>query len=390
LAAQGKTSALQLELAVALRLPGAPRDAALAAITETFTGPPDGAGQRATIEVLHESLPGASSKQPEKPAVVPPFRIGIEFYDPAERLGGMASFDFGPQAAGGRIMMLFERRRVALFTGEGGAIRNGNSVSLGPLTLDGAPRQGGLHFYGPAVVVDEGSAYLSVEGALASGRLDPAMMIDATLTFDRPVPPLGHLLADLEERIAHAQDPQMLAGAAPLHPSFGRLRGTARLDGVLRRLDAIARVGVSFTGLGPQRFVERRMLWACVRDGRDHEAVELRALTGDDAPRHSAAHVLRAGAWHKSELCEVELEAASPYDPPEFISALVSSPHGSVSVNGSADTFMTLSRPGPDGVRIHTSLGFALYSINGARGAGMYEYSRRVAAAPSSDEPDED
>ena len=28
--------------------------------------------------------------------------------------GGMVSFDFGPGAAGGRIMVLFERRRVAL------------------------------------------------------------------------------------------------------------------------------------------------------------------------------------------------------------------------------------------------------------------------------------
>jgi len=39
---------------------------------------------------------------------------------------------------------------------------------------------------------------------------------------------------------------------------------------------------------------------------------------------------------------------------------------------------MTLSRPGPDGTRIHTSLGFATYRIGAAEGAGMFEYSRRA------------
>jgi hypothetical protein len=42
---------------------------------------------------------------------------------------------------------------------------------------------------------------------------------------------------------------------------------------------------------------------------------------------------------------------------------------------------MTLSRPGPDGVRIHTSIGFATYRIGEAGGAGMYEYSRLVGRA---------
>ena len=31
----------------------------------------------------------------------------------------MASFDLGPTAMGARIMMMLDRRRVALFTGEG-------------------------------------------------------------------------------------------------------------------------------------------------------------------------------------------------------------------------------------------------------------------------------
>jgi hypothetical protein len=54
-------------------------------------------------------------------------------------------------------------------------------------------------------------------------------------------------------------------------------------------------------------------------------------------------------------------------------------------LQGRADTFMTLSRPGPDGVRIHTSLGFASYRVGDAEGAGMYEYSRRVEATNDDD-----
>jgi hypothetical protein len=55
----------------------------------------------------------------------------------------------------------------------------------------------------------------------------------------------------------------------------------------------------------------------------------------------------------------------------------LAAPAGEV-LHGTPDTFMTLSRPGPDGTRIHTSLGFATYRLGEHEGAGMYEYSRRV------------
>ena len=57
----------------------------------------------------------------------------------------------------------------------------------------------------------------------------------------------------------------------------------------------------------------------------------------------------------------------------------------SLHLEGVPDTFMTLSRPGPDGSRIHTSLGFARYRIDGREGAGMYEYSRRAGTATPDD-----
>ena len=295
----------------------------------------------------------------------------------------MASFDFGPNAAGGRIMMLFERRRVALFTGEGGATRHGSSVSLGPLVLDASPRNGGLHFRGPAVVVDDGTAYLSVEGALAEGRLDPAMEVDATLEFGAGTPLFGDLLAQLDAAIERTVREhtalENLAKVIPPHASFGRMRGTVSFDGTARPLDAIARVGVSFTGLGTSKFSERRMLWACTHEHDRQTAVELRALELDSGVAQSTTYMLRDGVWHEAELATLDLTTASPYMPPERIAASISTPAHPLILEGTPDTFMTLSRPGPDGSRIHTSLGFAIYRIDGVKGAGMYEYSRRAA-----------
>jgi hypothetical protein len=393
-AAAGSIDALQLELSVALRMAGAPREKLIEAIARSFGEPQDQLSAKPALAIVRTVTPIAPKKAVTV-APVPPFRIGVEFYDRDARIGGMASFDFGPNAAGGRIMMLFERRRVALFTGEGGATRHGNTVSLGPLMLAANPDRGGLHFRGPAVVVDEGTAYLSVEGALAQGRLDPAMEVDATLEFEPDTPGFGDRLGAIEtaieETVRDHQSLMGLADAAPPRPSFGRLHGVVSFDGVRRRLNATARVGVSFTGLGTRKFVERRMIWACAPEGDRHAAIELRALELDSPPAQSTAHLLRNGVWRERDVVSLDLVTASPYFPPDRITASIAAPQPII-LEGVADTFMTLSRPGPDGTRIHTSLGFATYHIDGAVAAGMYEYSRRAGDLSPSDpaEGDED
>jgi hypothetical protein len=184
-----------------------------------------------------------------------------------------------------------------------------------------------------------------------------------------------------------------LAHVVPPHSTFGRLRGSVSFDGVSRRLDAIARVGVSFTGLGLRNFIERRMLWACAHAHGRQDAVELRALDVDSAIKERSAYILQNGAWQMTDFSDLELETSSPYVPPKRIAASIAAALLPIRLEGTADTFMTLSRPGPDGTRIHTSLGFAIYRLNGVAGAGMYEYSRRAgepASADSADENDED
>jgi hypothetical protein len=305
----------------------------------------------------------------------------------------MASFDFGQGAAGGRIMMLFERRRVALFTGEGGAIRVGNSVALGPLVLDADPDASSLRFGGPAVVVDDGTAYLSVEGALADGRLDPMMTVDLSLDFDDGAVSFGDLLASLEAVLREnsgAPTPERLARAAPPHSSFGTLHGLVTLDGVERSLSAIARVGVSFVGLGPQKFSSRRMLWAYAPRTRLSQALELRSLAQDDGSNQHSAYLRHAGRWQEAQISRLDLETASPYTPPHAISVALRLDSAAFMLEGSPATFMTLSRPGLDGARIHTSLGFASFRFDGDAGVGMYEYSRRVGGSSGSGETEDE
>lgn len=394
LAAAGSIDALQLELSVALRLPGPARETMIDAIATTFGQSEDAPPEPSTLAISRVNPPAATKKAPSTSPVGPPLRVGIEFYDARLKLGGMASFDFGPGAAGGRIMMLFERRRVALFTGEGGALREGNRVSLGPLTLDIGARGGGLGFRGPAVVVDDGTAYLSVEHALAGGRLDPAMEINLNLEFQPGGSCFGDLFENLDTVLKRGlNDPDghtELARAVPPHASFGALSGAVVLDGAARRLDAVARVGVSFVGLGPEKFVSRRMLWACWPAPCGYEAIELRALERETANPRGVVHLLRDGIWCQSELASVELETASPYSPPAKIAASLTLVDGSHSIEGEPDTFMTLSRPGADGARIHTSLGFAQYNIDGASAVGMYEYSRRVGQPDTNSDDPED
>lgn len=385
LAEQRAIDALQLEMSVALRLPGELRALNLDAISEIFSHRTRRASARATTIPIYREAPQRAAKKASATAsgAAPPTRIGIEFYDPAAKIGAMVSFDFGAGAAGGRIMALFDRRRVAIFTAEGKAQRAGDRISLGPLALHAGARQGALEFRGPAAVVDDGTSYLSVERALAGSRLEAAMEVAAALEVDHAPHTLDELIARLEASIAAARrtgaTSAEIARMVPPAAAFGRLRGTIAVDGAKRIVDAVARIGVSFTGIGPQKFTARRMLWASFPPASGLRAIEARALTLDGAAEYRIARVLADGEWRKGELAEIDLDAQSPMVPPARIGAVVAVPGaGRRAIHGVPGSFMTLSRPGPDGTRIHTSLGFATYRIGAAEGAGMFEYSRRV------------
>jgi len=402
LAARGVIDALQLEMSVSVRMAGSIRLRGLEALTEIFSRTDD---QRRAAEdnsaralILERTAP--QRKEPPKiapPPAPPPVRVGIEFYDSRARIGGMASFDFGAGAAGARIMMLFDDCRAALFTGEGKSVREGGRLSLGPLALEVGPHGGTLAFQGPAVIVNDGAAYLSVESALAQSELDTAMMVEAIIELEASAPGADPAAGWIDGMIERALGAGTIMNGAPDGNGntavFGRLRGAMVAGGVRREIDAVARIGASFTGLEPARFETRRMLWACFPDPAEFTALEARAWTFSGADSRRTVRLLCGREWRECELNAIELETPAPGARPDRISASMVVPSGAdATLQGIAEAFMTLSRPGPDHTRIYTSIGFASYRIGSNTGGGMFEYSRiaRIAGGAGEDDDEAD
>src|SRR5208282_2835415 len=388
-AMNGVVDAAQLELSVSIRMPGELRARCEDAIAQVFSANgADSHAPRAPLIVNRTPRPPAARSEIGAAATVAaPGRVGIEFYDPAARFGAMASFDVGGAGMGARIMMLFDRHRAALFTAEGRPARSSSAVTHGPLSLRREGESIVLAFRGPAVIVPDATAYLSIESALASGRLDGNAEVNARFEID---PAGGEFDFD---RILSSPGAAQDAGSSSA--SFGRIAGQVRVDGTARALNGFARAGMSFTGLGPQKFSARRMIWACFEDKEAPRALEARALAPRDSPPAQSARILGAGGWLPCELRDLTIDTASVEQPPHRIFASLTRPDGSsCELEGSVECFIPLSRPGPEKSRIYTSLGFASFRTGPYRGAGMFEYSRAtdsvLTAADESDDSDSD
>jgi hypothetical protein len=367
MAAQGVIDAVQLELSVAVRMSCTMRAHAIEAIAGVFS---DGGANRADgtepMPVVRTIKPKSAPAAPKADRPVMPARVGVEFYDPVANVGAMASFDLGPAAMGARIMMLLDNRRVGLFTSEGIARHQGGTIALGPLALHTGAGGIALRFDGPAVIVPDGTAYISIERALASGALDDAVQVSAELELETALN-----FEELLEPGASSGDPAA---------AFGRLVGTISIGGETRALDAVARVGLSFTSLASARFVSRRMVWACFPKGSAPRALEARVISNDDGTGHNSARALGPDGWTRCDVTAMELEAPSAEEPPARIAATVTIEGGVTSLRGKVRSFVPLSRPGPNQSRIYTSLGFATFHLGDSEGAGMFEYSRRAIA----------
>jgi hypothetical protein len=374
MASRGQIDAVQLELSVALRMPGALRRHCIAAIAEVF-GQARGKTHEASFAVVRSSAAKPASVAKRAAAPAPASRVGIEWFDPSTRVGAMASFDLGAGGAGGagaRIMVLLPGGRVALFTGEGRPRLDDDRLSLGPLAL--AIDGGGLllSFSGHAVVVPDSTHYLSIERALASGWLDESMEVTIRM---RPHP--GSDDIDFSRLLSVHDAPGRDSSAA----IFGPLTGMVKVDGVAAEISGFGRSGLSFTGLGPQRFRSRRMMWACFADSGAPAALELRAVSADDG-EHRSGRILHRSGWDPCEVGSVEVETRAVAAPPERIWAGFRAGGAHGELEGSVENFIPLSRPGPDNTRIFTALGFARFRLGKYEGAGMFESSRRADEMP--------
>jgi hypothetical protein len=364
-AAQGEIDALQLELSVAIRIPGRLRARCMEAIGAVFA-PVARAAHRPKLNVVRSAAERPATGSTSARVAPPPGRIGIELVDPVARVGLMASFDLGHAAAGARIMLLMPEGRVALFTAEGKPRREANRVSLGGLALEAEASELRLTFGGPAVVVPDASAYLSIERALASGWLDETMDVSVGIKpWSRAFDPAEMF------RVGDAADGASRAGG------FGRASGKVRVDGIAVGVAGFARSGLSASALGAAKFDSRRMIWACFEGDGARAGVELRAVAADGENNRSA-RMLCADRWEECVLERLEVETPSPIAPPSKLGAeLRTSNLQRLALAGTALSFIPLSRPGPGKSRILTTLGFARFQIGAHEGAGMFEHSRR-------------
>jgi hypothetical protein len=374
---------VQLELSVSVRMPGQLRSRCEDSIVDTFSGNGNSYKSRTPIAIDRTPRAAVSKKEIGAAATVAaPGRVGIEFYDPQSRFGAMASFDVGGAGMGARIMMLFDTHRAALFTAEGRPKRSANSVTHGPLSLRRDDESIVLAFRGPAVIVPDSSAYLSIERALASGRLDGNAEVELRFDIDK-----ASREFDFDAILSASGAAQLPTSSA----AFGRVTGRVCIDGAQRTLDGYARAGMSFTGLGPQKFVTRRMLWARFEDDDAPRAIEARAIVTDAAPPSRSARILDADGWSLCELRELAIETLSVEDPPHrIVASLTRADRSSSELEGTVECFIPLSRPGPELSRIYTSLGFARFRMGARRGAGMFEYSRVAESMLTSTDANDD
>jgi hypothetical protein len=413
--ARGALEAVQLELSVALRMPGRLRVETIAAIAESFArcDRPDASHTNSTasarrvqhtnlgehanrieaagpIEIVRtaELLPPAPRRAASPSVSEGPLRVGLEFYDSSAQLGAMASFDLGAGAAGARVMAVAGRERIALFTAEGRVERTAQGLTLGPLALCIEGDRIRFDFAGPAVVVEDGTAYLSVERALAKAALHETMELHVEFEVWQATPASSRpQIATPIELITDSE--QASAGI------FGRVIGQFSIGGASHRLEAVARLGRSLVGIGNGAFNARRMIWAAFPDAPSPHAVEARALIDDDGAESASASALEGQRWTNHRLQQLRLAPASPGRPPRRISAILrrDGDGRALTLDGEVRSFMMLSRPGPAQSRFSTALGFASFRIvghpedssgdvsTGDLGAGMFECSQRSASA---------
>ncbi len=392
LSARGAIQAAQLELSVSLRIPGRYRHDTIAAAVEAFSERPPAPVAGTRIEIVRTAEPPHRAPRRETAQTASgPRRVGLEFYDPAAQIGAMASFDFGAGAAGARVMVVVGPQRIALFTAEGIVERTPHSLTLGALSLRLDGSRVCFDFAGPAVVVEDGTAYLSVERALAKARLCESMELHAEFQpwagADAPLhlPAASVIDGTIIDLIAH-----------PEHPNegrFGRVTGGFRIAGVRRDFHAVGRLGRSFVGIGNGRFKARRMIWAAFPDGEAPHALEARTQVDESGAGARHARRFDRARWHELLMRDLKLAPNISRRPPRAITALLrgDAPGSEFAVTGEVAGFVMLSRPGPAQTRIVTSVGFARFRLGDRPGAGMFERSdRRPAALGAGSETAED
>jgi len=322
----GRINALQLELGIPLRWPGAWRDRFIDVVAHTFAPP-----------AIPPATPDAPVTRHSAPATVPS-TVALQFYDPVADIGMFAGVgSLGTQVTAGRLLLFLGGQRIGLFTGEGAG-----SGPVAPLRFQAASGGAQLHFRGPLLRLEDADVYLDLEAALAASRLVEA---DVELTF-APAPGDGTAMR------------------------FGRVDGNLCIDGRRHRIatGAFANAG----GLRASGARRQTMLAADFGDGRG-----LLVRSSDD-PTRSLAWGFAPDGMRALDPAPVAVSLdGDRFTPQRFDRAGAGEP----ALCAHPRSRMPILRPTGHGGYARVTFGVARFEWGAHTGWGLYEHAVPVPDA---------
>ena len=210
LSADGKVNAVQLELGVGLRWPGAARDTFIEVFCQTL-GKTKPAASAPVIEFSPITGPRRThSTAPPNGALIPLrhvselVRLGLHFHDPVSGLGLLGGVECDPTESthSGRLMMFLGGTEMVLFTGEDDSTTDPSRVHVGGLTWQTQPTGFAISYRGTVMRFSHPQAFIRLEEGLAASWIEPAeVTLTLTLPVPLPSPPVPLYLAHLRGEI---------------------------------------------------------------------------------------------------------------------------------------------------------------------------------------------
>jgi hypothetical protein len=343
LGAAGKIAAVQIELAIPLRWPGALRTGLIEAVAML-------AESTASDAVLTHLEAGEIQS-------VSPEQLALEFHDGEAGVGGFAAAErLATGRRQGRFLLCLGAARLGLFTGE-----DARSTSRDRLHCAGLAWTRGA----------AGAVTLEYEGpCLTFPRMDPFL----DLEFGLREAELSRLEAKLEWR------PTAAAGASGRHAQIGLLDGLVRHDGCTTTIRAAATFDDGRRA-DPRRWRERRALRIPL--GPDRFLSVSSHVDGDERVE---GEILRDGRIEPLLSGRVSVRNSAGGHAPEVLRVEVVSRSGSLRVFGQVTHAVPVVRPAPEG-KVLTFFGLARFGTGDRVGFGTFEQSQRLGAESKGTEP---
>jgi hypothetical protein len=317
-----RVEAVQLELGVPVRWPGAYRHAFLAAARAAFNGAPANGDTLSSRAACGPSTGAATARTAS---------ASLQLYDPAADVALTARVDRAGAQIAGRLLLFLGRERLALFIGE--EPRPAGPPAEGPHF---APTAQGfrLHFAGSALASEDGAGYVDLEQGFAASRL---CAVSVDLEFRRQ-----------------------------LSPDYGSATGWIAVDGQRRSIDTQAFARQAAAPGSPGLWSSQLVLSAALGAER---AVRVRyEFPGDAAIRELTA---------KGEDVRALPPLAIRFEGDRYTPQRIAIGAGTALLCEPLSR-MAITRPLPPHRHARVTFGAARFTIAGAEGFGFYEYGRAV------------